>query len=296
MPLSRLRLSGYFHVFFLVLVLALGAVPAGAKAEGLLWRVQSEKHVAWLWGSIHFGRPDMNPLPPAARKAFNQSPVLVVEADVTSPESMRQVVDMYNLGLLPAGDELKRHLSPRTMAEIQKQKVDLVPLNRFRPWLAAISLEAAALQRAGLTEDQGVDIQILKMAKNTKTIKELEGMKAQMEMFTGMSAEEQEQLLYHTLLSLPRLAAEMDQMMDAWEQGDVEAMTEMVFGDLNEHPDLEPMFQRLFGDRNRLMADRIESYLETGPNHFVVVGAGHLLGPEGLPALLERKGFKVARP
>jgi uncharacterized protein YbaP (TraB family) len=121
-------------------------------------------------------------------------------------------------------------------------------------------------------------------------------MKAQMEMFTGMSAEEQEQLLYHTLLSLPRLAAEMDQMMDAWEQGDVEAMTEMVFGDLDEHPDLEPMFQRLFGDRNRLMADRIESYLETGPNHFVVVGAGHLLGPEGLPALLERKGFKVARP
>ena len=44
-------------------------------------------------------------------------------------------------------------------------------------------------------------------------------------------------------------------------------------------------------------AQRIESLARTGHGLiFVVVGAGHLIGPDGVPALLRRDGLEVKGP
>ena len=54
-------------------------------------------------------------------------------------------------------------------------------------------------------------------------------------------------------------------------------------------PKLHTGSVKLFDDRNRQMAQKIDGYLATGQTHFIVVGAGHLVGETGLLKLLARK-------
>jgi uncharacterized protein YbaP (TraB family) len=49
---------------------------------------------------------------------------------------------------------------------------------------------------------------------------------------------------------------------------------------------------RLITRRNRLMAERLQPYLQEG-NAFVAVGALHLPGETGLLELLEQRGYTV---
>jgi len=87
----------------------------------------------------------------------------------------------------------------------------------------------------------------------------------------------------------------MDKMVDAWSQGDTAAMEALIYKSLEEAPELEPFFKKLFTDRNLRMADKIAGFLETDSSYFVLVGAGHLVGDDGIVALLKAKEFSVER-
>jgi len=53
------------------------------------------------------------------------------------------------------------------------------------------------------------------------------------------------------------------------------------------------MNERIYGQRNRSWIPRIEGYLGSGQTHFVVVGAGHMGGSDGLLSLLRARGCKI---
>ena len=52
----------------------------------------------------------------------------------------------------------------------------------------------------------------------------------------------------------------------------------------------------LFDDRNHAWVEKISSYLDQPKVYFITVGAGHLAGPRGVPALLRARGFRVEGP
>ena len=72
---------------------------------------------------------------------------------------------------------------------------------------------------------------------------------------------------------------------DAYAAGDLPVM-EQVFGRDPTGTMLAP--------RNRRWLPKLEAYL-AGGGAFVAVGIGHLVGPEGLPALLAADGYRVER-
>jgi uncharacterized protein YbaP (TraB family) len=47
--------------------------------------------------------------------------------------------------------------------------------------------------------------------------------------------------------------------------------------------------------RNQNFTTQIQDLLKGDSVSFVAIGAGHLVGKEGVPALLEKQGFKVTR-
>ena len=49
----------------------------------------------------------------------------------------------------------------------------------------------------------------------------------------------------------------------------------------------------LIDDRNARWAKRLDTMLAESHTYFITVGAGHLGGPHGLPALLKTHGYKV---
>ena len=82
-------------------------------------------------------------------------------------------------------------------------------------------------------------------------------------------------------------------MIDAWSAGDVKRLGHILNDDLKTDPKLE---KAMFEDRNNRWVAKLSKMLDEKHTYFVTVGAGHLAGPKGIPALLRAKGFKVDGP
>ena len=59
-------------------------------------------------------------------------------------------------------------------------------------------------------------------------------------------------------------------------------------GDADKH-----MYQVLVADRNVAMVDKLERLLKRGGSYFVVLGAAHFVGKDGIVELLKAKGYQV---
>ena len=60
----------------------------------------------------------------------------------------------------------------------------------------------------------------------------------------------------------------------------------------DKYPDL---FQTLVVKRNQNFTAQIETMIKGDGVSFVAIGAGHTVGKDGVPAMLEKDGYKVVR-
>ena len=83
-------------------------------------------------------------------------------------------------------------------------------------------------------------------------------------------------------------------VLEEWLAGDQAALSKDALDPLAKtSPD---MYRRLVTDRNRRWAARLSERLQGDGVIVAVVGAGHLIGPGGVPALLRDRGFSVEGP
>jgi len=149
------------------------------------------------------------------------------------------------------------------------------------------------MQRLGYHPHLGIDTYFAERAKDRKRIVGLETIDEQVALFSGMSDTLQEGMLKDALAKLDELAALMAKAQSLWRTGDAKAIDELMVAPMRR--DFPDVFQRLFVDRNRKMASAIEGYLKTPGEYFVVVGSGHLIGPEGILDLLQAKGYVLVQ-
>jgi hypothetical protein len=102
-------------------------------------------------------------------------------------------------------------------------------------------------------------------------------------------------MLVEILREAQALLAVTRATLTAWEQGDEKTLTDLLFGNSNGDAALGEFYERVFYGRNRTMADRIVALSADAKPRFVVVGTGHLIGPQGVPELLAQRGFRVER-
>jgi uncharacterized protein YbaP (TraB family) len=294
----------------LVLVLftssAWAEAPAKAKpkaapepSKGLFWEAKGKKGTAYLLGSIHMADKTVYPLAPGIEKAFDRSSSLAVEADIgaATPEMQSKLMAR---GLYTKGETLQQNVSEETYAEVEKQGSALglpaAALNALKPWMAALTITAVAAQKAGLNPELGLDMHFLNAARTSgKKIVELEGLDAQIKMFSDFAPEQQEAFLFYSVKEVENFDKSVREMMTAWKTGDASALEKLVNDDELSSPKLKPAMDALLTKRNVGMADKIGAALESGKTTFVVVGAAHLIGPEGVVKLLEKKGYTVER-
>ena len=105
-----------------------------------------------------------------------------------------------------------------------------------------------------------------------------------------MTPDEQDRLLAQTLKELDTQKASVTKLADAWKSGDAPAIEAIVLADLRSEP---RMYQRLLVERNRNWLPAIEALFARPGRAFVVVGAAHLVGPDGLLAMLRAKAYRV---
>lgn len=274
------------------LLLAASAVVQAADRH-FLWQVEGPESTVHLLGSIHALRPDDYPLATPIRAAFRDADAVVLEARLPAGGDG---------GAMPGqepgkGEGLAEQLSEQQYHRAQelarRHDIDLDRLSGLEPWLAAMVITQGAMQRAGYRPGHGLDRHIQRRAEEAdKPILTLETPREQLRLLDNLPPELQGAFLLKALQELDDLGTRLDELVRAWKVGRADEVKRLAVAEVADYPQL---YERLMVRRNRDWLVRIEDFAEDGRDYLVVVGAGHLVGEEGLVALLRERGHTVTQ-
>ena len=118
----------------------------------------------------------------------------------------------------------------------------------------------------------------------------LESHAVQFALFDGLAEDDQAVLLVESARDAG--SATERRLAEAWLSGDLALLERETQAGILADPELR---QALLTSRNAAWAGRIAGLLAAGRRPFVAVGTAHMLGDEGLPALLAARGYTVRR-
>jgi uncharacterized protein YbaP (TraB family) len=236
----------------------------------------------------------MYPLDEKIEKAFEQSNILGVEANINDVSKM-DVQKLIESGIYSGDETLEKHLSPEALELVKKQLIGLgtsfEAVNKYRPWFLSLSLSSIEIVKLGFDPSYGIDRYFLSKATEKKKIVELESLEYQINLFSNFSEKDQELFLVYTLKDIKVLEQDLDKLVKAWTSGDEEGIELIMTKSIQEDKRLIPIYERFVIERNRKMVSKIEEYLKEKETFFIIVGAGHLVGSQGIIELLKGKGF-----
>lgn len=298
-----------FAVAGLALGLAILQLRSGAAAKPaaetprhplFLWQATGGKGAVFLLGSVHVAKADFYPLPRPIEEDFAKSSVLVEEVDPSrlDPAYLRRIV--HEKGFYPPGDSLENHISAETESALRNYLWQSgrppTAFSHMKPWLANLMVGGFTIKTEGLSLKYGIDAHFAREAEAAhKDIGALESARFQLDLLSDLPAPLQEAMLLSSLSEAQKGKHEVEALLAAWRAGDAAKIEDIITRDVREHPRLRPVYDELLPARNRRMAKKIETYLATPKTTFVVVGVGHLLGKDGIVALLRTGGYKVER-
>ncbi|KAA2285557.1 TraB/GumN family protein [Arenimonas fontis] len=287
----------------LLLVLFLAAT-ASACAEPpprpLLWKVGDGDNHLYLLGSFHLLKESDYPLDPATDLAFEDAERLVFElppdamADPATTRLMIQAAQRTDGSRLR--DELPEAAWERLQAHAQRRRLPLEPMQNLEAWYVGLMVSLSEMQAQGMLPEHGLDKHFARRAAAAgKPAEGLETVAEQIALFDDMDPELQVRSLERTLEEIEDLRGRVERMHGLWRDGDADGLYAMTGAEMKaEQPEL---YARVNTERNRAWLPRLKAMLDgsTDQDVLVVVGALHLLGEDGLVALLEAEGYTVER-
>ena len=281
-----------------LLLLVLPALPVHATETGhpvTMWEVAGEKNSVYLLGSIHLLRAEDYPLPTVLDTAYADADVLFMEVDMDDLDPFATQAAFTTYGVLQDDTTLRDlmgvELYEQALTAAQDIDIPLDMLRKTEPWYAAMTIEIMMLNRIGFDPTLGIEMYMMSKAQGDgKRIDGFETAEEQIQFLDGMSIQAQRDLLISTLTESAKLGELMDELIDAWRHGDIADLESGMLDDLRKHEELN---KALVTDRNRRWVDRIETLLDDDEDYLIVVGALHLIGPDGVPNQLEQNGYHV---
>jgi uncharacterized protein len=279
----------------LFILLGLSQASLALAAHHSFWSVRGAHNTVYFLGSVHVLKPQDSTLPAEVQLAYTQARTLVMEVNLNEVSAASMLLASMQYATLPEGQTLAGVLGPDLegsfLAHANALGVDAEVLGSFQPWFAALMLDEAQMSKLGFAAASGVDEQLAARARSdNKELIGLETVDDQFSIFSQLSLDEQRRYMRFSLTSLDTAAADIDATIDAWRQGDTQALEKLLNDDFQDFPDLR---RRLTVDRNRHWLDKILPMLNGDHDYLVVVGALHLVGAGGLIDLLQKQGFQV---
>ncbi|WP_395671028.1 TraB/GumN family protein [Phenylobacterium sp.] len=275
------------------MVLGLGAPAFAAPA---LWVVKDADSEIYLFGTLHALDPALHWRTPAYNAALARAGTVWFEADLDSadPRTIGEIVARY-------GVDRERPLSDKLAApdlEALRGQVDLARIDHLRPWAAALMLSMQPMLERGARIEAGADLTVTRVARReAKRVRTFESLEDQARMFAGLS--EPTELRYLADIIQERAGnrrappAPGRSLERAWAAGDLARLGDELAGDLRDgNPGL---YDALLKQRNLRWADTLAAQMDGAGVELVNVGALHMVGEDGLPALLAARGYSVER-
>ena len=293
-PLVRAAAVSCTALLLSASVIAGQAPPRAGSNRGFIWKFERQGKTGWLVGSLHMLTPDFYPLPGALTTAFQASDTLVEEIDMDEANSPAFLTTVLSKAMYPPGTTLSSQLSKETLAALEgwvKQNgLTLAGLQQMKPWMVSLTLQTLALQRIGFDPTLGLDRHFGTEAKKAgKPLVALETAAEQIDFLDRLSAATQDLMLRESIQSTEKELSEIKTMAAAWKAGDTKTIERIALSSLQDAPEV---YKVLLTDRNQRWMPKIEACVEMR-RCFVVVGAAHLVGSDGLVALLQKRGFTL---
>lgn len=260
-----------------------------------VWEVKSGANTVYLGGTVHLLRPSDYPLPEGFNIAYDNASEIYFETDINSMNDMSVQAQMLQQLTYTDARTLKSVLNEEAYTALTvhtaKLGLPMMMMEKFKPGMIISTLQVMDFQRMGFTP-QGVDMHFNSRAvADGKTIGQFETIQEQIGFLAAMGEGNESEFILLSLRDLEETDEIMADMIAAWRNGNADALAELFVDDMrNEAPAL---YDSLLRQRNLNWLPEIEAMLQDGDTEFVLVGAAHLVGPEGLVAMLAERGYTI---
>lgn len=282
---------------------SLGQAAARADtvwAKPVIWHVKAKngRGEATLFGSLHILPANLHWVTPDILHAIQRSQVFVFEVPTDEPALYRLNKLIAANGSLPEGQSLRALLPPESQSDYDTAiaTAHLSPdvTDREKPWLVSMQLDLAAITNRNYLPGAGVDYVLMSWANDhARSVRYLETIDQQVALLTPGDNDFRLADFEAGLKNYDAGKDPAQPLIQAWSEGDVARLGQIIDSNFAGHPDTR---QRLLTDRDRQWANQIENMLSDNRSFFVTLGAAHLTGPDGVPALLRKDGYTVEGP
>ena len=280
------------------------------QATPLLYKVTGTSgQEMYLMGTIHAGDARTAYLPQEVYDALDASDVLAVEADIENidqliaqdPELATQIALAYisTDGTTPR-ELLDEAVYAKAVKLMKASGSYNTAIETMKPYVWSSSIESFYLTLGSLRAENGMDMQLLKLAKEKgKQIREVESVLSQFEMMSNFSRELQVMLLEETLdYTVAEYCTEVQELYELWCAGDEAAVRSKLEEDTSKLSDEELVLYNeylnaMIIERNKQILQTAADCLESGDTVFYAVGLAHLLQENGLVDTLQEAGYTV---
>jgi hypothetical protein len=267
------------------------------KISPIFYEIKTDSSSVYLLGSIHLGKKEWYPLPKQIEDLFNKSDYLVTEIDINKVDPSI----LYNQMLITDSTTLKDKLKLENFNKINEKLTKFgIPeeaLLKLRPWFVVVLLSNINnIEQSQIDAQFGVDMYFNDKAnEEKKEIKEIETATEQINYLSEFDNFADEMIEMEDKVDSSN-QTDNELLLDAWVNGDEEKLDKIINQVYFDYPKLGPLMDNLLLKRNLKMAETIKTYLQTKKMYFIVVGAGHLVGKNGIIKLLSKeKIYKIRR-
>ena len=268
---------------------------AGVEFKTFLYKISKGNREAFILGSIHVFNRDDYPLDERIENAFNSSKELVLEIDLEKHQAPSYLQDP-RFTRLAEGRTLEETLSSADLSELKAEMksvgLDIEEFYDYQPWILWQLIGLKKLEQQGFSTYDGIDNYFYRKAK------------ARNLPVSGLETPEEREVLYRTLsesqddlLAMSRndfrMIDEYRLLLNFWKTGSSFGMYQYMNTGYNQSAASKRVYRALIIDRNVIMARRIAEMFARGDSFFIIIGAAHLPGDEGVLHLLKMKGFAV---
>jgi uncharacterized protein YbaP (TraB family) len=264
---------------------------------GSIWVADREGQPGrlFLCGTIHILRDRDYPLSPGYEAVYKLSDQLVLELPPGSGTGPAMASRMRELGMYSSDTSLEANVTAETWMNVKTwaaaHSVEVSSLNRFRPWFVSLIITSTEYAALGARPDLGVDQHFENRAKQEgKAAEGLETVEFQLQLFSQLTHDQQKNMLEQTLAEVATMSQEFEKMIQAWKDGRLDALHEMLFREAERYPELMNLFLK---NRNLQWIGRLDEMLKNGVQAMVLVGTGHLASKDGIIQLLKNRGYRV---
>jgi uncharacterized protein YbaP (TraB family) len=267
-----------------------------APVKPAMWVIRDADSTIYLLGSIHVMKPDTAWLTPDIQKRFDSAQDVWFEIpDLDNKAAAAPVAQKYMFD--PQGD-MTSGLTPEELARVddllKPMGLNAAALKAMRKWAVGLIITMQQVNQLGYTTETGVDVTLMKQARDSgKAVHGFETMDGQMQALVPETEADELTALRATLTDVKTMPKDLGDLFAAWEKGDAGALKRLMIDKMQtEDP---KSYRRLIVERNAAWEPQIEHMLAGKGTVFITVGAGHLVGPDSVIAMLGQHGITAER-